>query len=197
MGFCRKACRASFVALCALAAAQAEAAGPNGVDDGWAVDNSGRLFITPTHATQISQGGTGWMRIGMRRIPGQAAWDPLHLGYYDVAVDNARAAGLQVMILVGEGSVPGGQPAWNANNYENTCQNGQNPFIDSYVRNAVVPIVEHFRDRVKFFELWNEPNAWTARPEPTVYTGGTFIYPSNFSWVLAQSWLAIHVENNI
>lgn len=60
-----------------------------------------------------------------------------------------------------------------------------------------MPIVQHFRDRVKIYELWNEPNAWTRNPSPGVYEGGSFIYPSNFSWVLAKSWVAVHITNNI
>lgn len=46
------------------------AAGPHGVDDGWAIDNSGRPLLTPAKAQKLSEGGTGWVRIGMRRIPG-------------------------------------------------------------------------------------------------------------------------------
>jgi hypothetical protein len=39
--------------------------------------------------------------------------------------------------------------------------------------------------------VWNEPNAWTASPSAGVYTGGTFIYPSNFAWLLKRSYSAI------
>jgi len=165
--------------------------GPNGTDDGWAIDNNGRPLLTLARATQIAQAGTGWVRIGMRRIPGQSGWQEEDLQRYDAPVNNAMAAGLQVFILIGEGAIPGGQSAWNENNYEHGGS-GQNQFIDDYVNNAVIPIVQHFHDRVKIYEIWNEPNAWTRSPCPGYYEGGTWIYPSNYSWVLAQSWVAVH-----
>ena len=167
------------------------ASGPNGTDDGWAIDNNGRPLLTPQGAAQIAQGGTGWVRIGMRRIPGQTGWQEEDLQHYDAPVNNAMAAGLQVFILIGEGAIPGGQTAWNENNYEHGGS-GQNQFIDDFVNNAVIPIVQHFHDRVKIYEIWNEPNAWTRNPAPGYYEGGTWIYPSNYSWVLAQSWVAVH-----
>jgi len=41
------------------------------------------------------------------------------------------------------------------------------------------------------WEIWNEPNAATSNPSSTVYTGGTFLYPSNFAWLLRLSYEAI------
>ena len=184
--------RITLLGLAMSLAISARASGPNGTDDGWAIDDNGRPLLTAAKALRLSQGGTGWIRIGMRRIPGQTGWDDQHLGYYDVAINNAIAAGLQPYILIGEGTVPGGQTAWDQNNYETTGGDGQNDFIDRYVNDGVIPIVSHFHDRVKVFEIWNEPNAWTRNPAPGVYEGGTWIYPSNYGWVLTQTWIAVH-----
>jgi hypothetical protein len=168
--------------------------GPYGADNGWAIDNSGNPLLTSMIANQMRQGETGWIRIEMRLIPGHSTWDAAMLGYYDTAVNNARNAGLQVLLLIDGGSWPGNQAAWEANNSENNPgANGDNIYVEGFATNAVVPIVQHFRDRVKCYELWNEPNAWTT----SYGVGGTFIYPSNYGWLLARSWEAIHVNQGI
>jgi hypothetical protein len=37
------------------------------------------------------------------------------------------------------------------------------------------------------WEVWNEPNAWTTSPSAGIYTGGSFMYPSNFAALLSQA----------
>lgn len=176
----------------------AHAAGPYGVDNGWAIDNSGNPLLTTSVATSLSQGETGWIRISMRLIPGHTNWDATMLGYYDTAVNNARNAGLQVLLLIGNEAWGGGQSAWAENNYENNHgTNGDNIYIEGFATNAAVPIVQHFHDRVKIYEIWNEPNAWTSNPSNGVYTGGSFIYQSNYGWLLARTWEAVHKTANI
>ena len=166
-----------------------QAAGPFGADNGWAIDNSGNALLTTAVASRMSQGETGWIRIEMRLIPGHTNWDSAMLGYYDTAVNNAHAAGLQVLLLIDGGSWPGNQTNWEASSSEkNPGSNGDNLYVEGYATNAVVPIVQHFRNRVKYYELWNEPNAWTV----SVGVGGTFLYPSNYGWLLARSWEAVH-----
>src|SRR5439155_16141674 len=102
-----------FLALCS--GLPGRAAGPYGNDNGWAVDNSGHILLTSTIATQMVQGETGWIRIEMRLIPGHSTWDSAMLGYYDAAVNNARNAGIQVLLLIDGGSWPGSQTDWCAN----------------------------------------------------------------------------------
>ncbi len=75
--------------------------------------------------------------------------------------------------------------------------NGDNLYVEAFATNAVLPIVQHYHDRVKCYELWNEPNDWTSNPSGGVYNGGTFIYPSNFGWLLARSWEAVHITQQI
>ncbi len=90
--------------------------GPYGADNGWSVDhNSGAVYLTSTVAGQMSKGETGWIRIAMFLVKGHTSWDSTVLGYYDTAVNNARRAGLQVLMLIDGGSWPGGQAAWYAN----------------------------------------------------------------------------------
>jgi hypothetical protein len=49
---------------------------------------------------------------------------------------------------------------------------------------------------VKLWELWNEPNAFTSC-SGSVCTGGSYIYPSNFAALLADSYQAIKVTSAI
>ncbi|HWX22802.1 MAG TPA: hypothetical protein VN578_23115 [Candidatus Binatia bacterium] len=181
---------ASFLSL----ALPVHAGGPYGNDNGWAVDNSGDILLSSTVAGQMSQGETGWIRIEMRLFGTHTHWDSTILGYYDSAVNNARNAGIQVLLLIDNGSWPDAQSNWEANNSENNPgANGDNAYVEGYATNAVVPIVTHFHDRVKFYELWNEPNSWTT----SYGVGGTFLYPSNYGWLLARSWEAIHIKQQI
>ncbi len=166
------------------------ASGPYGADNGWAISNSGSPLLTPEIAQSMVNAGTGWIRIEMRLIPGHTTWDPQILGYYDTAVNNARGAGLQVLLLVDGGSWPGNQSAWESNSAEASGGNGQNDYVTQFAQQAVRTIVAHFQDRVKYYEIWNEPNAWTK----SYGVGGTFLYPSNFAWMMANSWEAAHVD---
>src|ERR1019366_1316309 len=111
--------------------------------------------------------------------------DSTELGYYDTAINNARAAGLQVLILMNNQGWTGGQSSWNANNYETTGGTG-----------VVAPIVQHFHDRVKVYEIWNEPSAGSSSSTNAgviSYSGSSYMYPSCYSWLLSKSWLAAPV----
>ncbi len=195
--------RWSFAAIwCAalfLATLAARGGGPYGCDNGWAVDHSsGAVYLNSTLARQMSAGETGWIRIEMYLVSGHTNWDSTVLGYYDSAVNNARNAGLQVLLLIDGGSWPGGQTVWTNNNAENIPGgNGDNAYVGAFATNAVWPIVQHFHDRVKVYEIWNEPNCWNSSPAPGVYTGCTYIYPSNFGWLLGRSWEAVHITHQI
>jgi fibronectin type 3 domain-containing protein len=175
------------------------AAGPHGVDVGWTVDHStGHINFTSASASALTQGGTGWIRVEIALIKGHSTWDATMFSYYDTVVSNAQSAGLQVLMLIDSGSWPGSQANWCTNNYENNhAANGDNAYIEGFATNAVLPIVQHFRDRVKIYELWNEPNCWTSNPSNGVYTGATYIYPSNFGWLLTRSWETVHIAHQI
>ncbi|HVA89168.1 MAG TPA: hypothetical protein VNL71_04945, partial [Chloroflexota bacterium] len=81
---------------------------------------------------------------------------------------------------------------WTANNHEVSGGNGENAYITTaYVQNAVKPLLAHFGDRVKLWELWNEPNAYQSC-NGAACSGGSFIYPSNFAALLADSYAAIN-----
>ena len=179
-----------FVCVPLLAALSAWASGPYGADNGWAISNSGTVYLTEDAAKQMVAAGTGWIRVEMRLIPGHTSWDEQMLGYYDEAVNNARNAGLQVLLLVDYTSWPGNQSAWEENNAEVAGGNGRNDYVVGFAWQALRTIVDHFRDRVYYYEIWNEPNAWTQ----SYGKGGSFLYPSNYAWMLAESWTVVHLD---
>jgi hypothetical protein len=171
----------------------AQAGGPMGVDGGVVVSGS-TVNLTPALASNYVAGKTGWIRVNMILPSGSTGWGSKELGYYDQAINNAKAAGLQVLILMNaQGFYNNGTlSSENANDYENTGGNGDNSYIDTWVTNVVTPIVQRFHDRVKIYEIWNEPSTWGTSNSPTSFSGGTWLYPSCYSWMLARSWIAAH-----
>jgi hypothetical protein len=107
-------------------------------------------------------------------------------------VNAALNAGLQVLGLLSNESWPGNQTQWTANNAENTPGgNGDNPYFQAFSQNAAVVLASHFDGKIGLWEVWNEPDAWSSNPSPGVYSGSSFIYPSNFAWLLH------HIYNDV
>lgn len=163
------------------------AGGPQGYDNGWVIDNSGNPLLTSSVAAKIVQGESGYIRMEFRLVNGNNTWNNTMLGYYDTVVNNARNAGLQIIALIDGSSWPGNQASWNANSWECSGGNGDNSYINGFAQNAVVPIVQHFYNRIQIYELWNEPNACTTC-QSCGNEGGTYMYPSCFSQLLANSY---------
>jgi hypothetical protein len=98
---------------------------------------------------------------------------------------------LQVIGLLSSEAWSGTQADWTANNNENTRGTGDNPFIQAFAKNAAGVLAQHYAGKINTWEVWNEPNAWTSNPSPGVFTGSSFMYPSNFAWLLKRSYAAI------
>jgi hypothetical protein len=167
----------------------------------------------------VQAAGAGWLRINFRlgttcyqswTTAGTAArCHPSAVGrtalqQYTDLVREADRRGLKVLALVSNESWPGDQPKWLANAYEATGGggNGDNPYIRAFASNAVAALAKHFSGatvlgdgtrvpRIDSWEIWNEPNAYTGRDARGNPTGGTYIYPSNFSWLLKRSYAAV------
>ena len=196
-------------------------AGNQGIMTGWVMDDAGRIDFPGARVGQFAaarQAGAGWVRVEFRLGPCFNDWTSPGcptaqgsnaLAVYDLVVNEARAAGLQVLGLVDYASWPGGQDQWLANNAEHNdterygvCRNeagrysgGCNPYIESFAQGAVRVLAEHFNGvngpLVDNWEIWNEPNAFTETPSVGVYRGGYFVYPSNFAWIMRLSYEAI------
>jgi hypothetical protein len=188
---------------------------------GQVLDDAGRIDFPGSRVAQFGamrEAGARWVRIEFRlgscfndwTSPGcPTAQGPSALAVYDLVINEARAQRLQVLGLVDYASWPGTQDNWAMNNAEHnpterfgTCRNesgrysgGCNPYIEAFAQNAAGTLAAHFDGTngplVDQWEIWNEPNAYTTPQGDSYYTGGTFIYPSNFAWMLRLSYEAI------
>ena len=166
-----------------------------GLQGGWAIDDSGHLNFPHGLQNQlplIASAGAGWVRINFRLGSCYSNWTApgcngaTALEQYDVLVDDARSRGLRVLGLLSNESWQGKQPEWTANSAEISGGNGDNSYLSTFSQQVAVVLAKHFQGRIDTWEVWNEPNAWTANPDSGIYEGGTFLYPSNFAWLLSH-----------
>jgi hypothetical protein len=200
----------AFLAMLLIAPSASIAAGQgrHGLQGGWAVDDSGHVNFEHSLSMQfgfIQQAGAGWVRINFRLGKCFADWTSpstvcpdadaqTALGIYDDVVAKAHASNLQVLGLLTNESTRGDQSEWLENNAEQLGGNGDNAYVRRYARDVAAVLAEHYADRINAWEIWNEPNAWTKNPSPGVFSGGSFMYPSNFAWLLKRSYAAIKTE---
>lgn len=157
--------------------------GNQGLQPGWVIDNNGHLLFTNEIAKTIAETKAGWVRINFR-LGGFQDWtETTTFGYsalslYDQVVANALNNNLKILGLLSNESWHGNQPDWQAGNAENGLGNGDNIYLQEFSKNAAVVLASYFADRINAWEVWNEPNA------PT-----TYIYPSNFSHLLAHVYV--------
>jgi hypothetical protein len=204
---------ASIIAAVCLTLALAQGAtladaaqGHQGLQGGWAVNDSGQIQFTHSLSSEypyVQQAGAGWVRINFRlgacfsdwttptTTCQSTAYAPTATAIYDTIVGAALSDHLTVLGLLSNESWPGSQTDWTANNTENTGGNGSNTYISSFATSAAGYLAAHFAGKITQWEVWNEPNAWTSTGSPGVYSGGSFIYPSNFAQMLSQSYPAI------
>lgn len=118
-------------------------------------------------AVAVEQTGASWARINFRLDVWNAPDDatlrgPQMLSYfqaYDRVVDELTTHGVLIYGLINSESVPGGNDP------------DSDAFVAAYTK-AALAIVDHFKDRVRVFELFNEPNNWragTQRPAISPY----------------------------
>ena len=164
--------------------------GNQGLQDGWAIDdNEGKVLFTDAVAAKMAEAGAGWVRINFR-LGGFRDWTETDtFGYsaldlYDQVVANASNNNLKVLGLLSNESWRGDQSEWQANSAERDGGNGDNEYLRNVSLNAAVILAEHFAGRVDLWEVWNEPNAYTTYSDEEGYIGSSFIYPSNFAWLL-------------
>ena len=178
----------------------AQSQGDQGLQGGWAVDDSGNAVFYHSVADQLPlmrQAGAGWVRINFRLGACYPNWTSAGcngrtaLQAYDEVVGRAQAQNLQILGLLSNESWRGDQDRWLANNAEVAGGNGDNPYVRAFASNAASVIASHFAGRVAWWEVWNEPNAWTYRDGAGNPAGGSFLYPSNFAWLLRRTHAAI------
>jgi hypothetical protein len=156
-----------------------------GNQSGAAIDNAGRVLFTNAVAKKLAESGAGRVHINFR-LGAFADWtETTTFGYsalslYDQVVANARANNLTVLGLLSNEAWQGYFEHWQAGNAEEEGGTGSNGYIEDYARRAAGVLVPSFAGRVDAWEIWNEPNL-----------EGTYMYPSNFAQLLAQSYTAV------
>jgi hypothetical protein len=178
-----------------LAAAPARAASPHGLQPGWCIDDSGNILITDAVADRMAQSGAGWVRLNFRLGPYPSDTSEFY-SKYDTIVNRLRSRGLQIVGLMSNESWRGSQSDWCANSWERTGGDGYNTYIDQFGY-AFARMASRWQGKIKYWEVWNEPNCWNDNPSPGVFTGGTFIYPSNFAAMLTHCHSQVRYYNNI
>lgn len=146
-----------------------------GIDVGHVVDGA----VLHDNVDIVDSTGVGWVRINMRlddwtspdddtrRGPEQLTW----FEAYDRVVDAYLARGIAVYALINDEAV------------STTLEHGSDPWIEVYVQNAV-KIVDHFKNRIRVYEIINEPND---------YAGGSSarFSPRAFAKILQDTYLAV------
>src|ERR1051326_6734166 len=179
-----------------------------GLQDGWAVGDQGQTTGGQLLADELGymqQVGAGWVRVNFRLGQCFTNWTSTGcngltaLQTYDKVLANVQAKNLKVLGLLSSETWPGQQSDWTANNFENAGGNGNNAYIQAFVRNAAAVLATHYNGTngtlITQWEIWNEPNAWTSNPSPGVYSGSSFIYPSNFAQLVIQARTTIKNAN--
>ena len=140
-----------------------------GVSDAYAVGEAGSLHV----------------RIDFHLVH-DTSWTPAEYGAYDAAIGAFCGVHVDVLGLVGPGVVsPLTDPrTWSANNAEQTGGDGDNPFMRQFAA-RVLDLVGRYHSCVHTWELWNEPNVGAAGAT------GTYIYPSNFAAMLADTYALV------
>jgi hypothetical protein len=160
--------------------------GNQGLQPGAVINDDGSINFTDETATQLRQAGAGWVRINFRLGHCYADWTTVGcngvtaLQSYDTIVNRALSKGIRVLGLLSNESWTGSLTHWNAGNAETGAGNGDNSFIQSFASQVAAVLARHFAGRVNTWEVWNEPNV-TA----------TYLYPSNFAWLLARVFIAV------
>ena len=176
------------------------AQGDHGLQGGWAIDDAGNTDFVHGVRRQLPMmrdAGAGWARINFRLGGCFSDWTRIGcngrtaLDTYDAVVNAALANNLRVLGLLSNESWPGSQGDWTANNAEVAGGSGDNAYVRAFANGAAGVLAAHFAGRVSQWEVWNEPNAWTSLDGQGNPTGGSYLWPSNFAWLLARSYAVI------
>lgn len=144
---------------------------------------SGSILFSDALAADIAGSGCRFVRINFR-IDGLTTWTPEHLAKYDTIVANARNHNLQILGLICYEAVHASQAEWNEN-YNTT---GMNPFITEFANTAYM-LMDRYKDDIKVFELWNEPDCWSVPPAQNPLNAGCFyIWPRIYANLLAETY---------
>ncbi len=150
------------------------------------------IYFDDAKAADIAATGCQAVRINFR-MDGHSTWDTTILAIYDLVIQNAVNHQLVVLGLLCNECMPVGQTAWN----DDPDGNGMNQYVIDYSETALL-LIDRYKDRIKRWELWNEPNAYTNpdyRNDPQ-NAGGTYILPRVYANLLAETYLQCDYYDN-
>lgn len=155
----------------------------------WVVSNDGRTpLIGARDLELLGELGARMVRFELR-VGSAPEWSDELVGRYAGIARQFTGAGITPIGLIYADAVPGARQAdWNAGNAETAGGTGDNPFVHRFAnlgRRLVAALPE-----ISLWEIWNEPNSWRQQ-NGRAYSGGSFIYPSNFAALLTQAGAAI------
>ena len=138
-----------------------------GIDVGRVVDDK----VFHDNAAAVDAVGVGWVRLNLRLDSWTSPTDPGWFETYDRVVDDYLARGITVYALINDEATGSTQP------------HGSDAWIADFVGDAVT-IIDHFKNRIRVFEIINEPNDWA---------GGTSarFTPHQFAKILQDTYLAV------
>lgn len=165
-----------------------------GIQAGQPIDDNGNILLTNNVISRMGESGAAWVRINFRLGP-YTSDTPQFYATYDKIVDDLRSQGFQVMGLMSNESWPGNQSDWTENNFEHTGKDGYNSYIDQFGY-AFSRMAKHWEGKITYWEIWNEPNAYSISSPGGFYDGNTFIYPSNFAAMLAHVYSQVNLYNH-
>jgi PKD repeat protein len=185
-----RVCKRSVPALIAVIAvavvlgsvARAEVTPPAGVNAGAPIWG-GTIQFTDAMAADIASAGCKAIRLNFR-LDGNSTWTTAHLAKYDTIVQTARSHNLQILGLIANEAVYGTQSDWNQN-YNTT---GLNSYVYTFADNAWL-LINRYKNNIKVFEIWNEPDCWSVDPNTNpLNPGGFYIWPKNYACVLTETY---------
>jgi len=156
-----------------------------GINNGAPINAQNGNISHTNDAQVLADTGTGWVRINFILGPWSSPEDATPrgaqglswFGTYDKIIDGMVAKGLKIYGLIGGEAV--------ANSSRERLNTDE--YVQEYTANFV-KIVGHFKDRVKVYESFNEPNDWA---------GGTTsqVEPHWFAKYLEAIYRGVKVEN--
>lgn len=138
---------------------------------------------TQSQVDALARAGAAWVRVEFKTDPFGGTDSPQFYAAYDTLVGRYANAGIRVLGLVDNVTMPGSPEQWRANAYETVGGNGNNDYIRG-LATMTARIVAHFHGRIRHLEVWNEPNA-----------PNTYLHPSNFAALLTETYAMTKIYN--
>lgn len=132
------------------------------IDDTFAVGLEAGAQFDTSKVNLVKESGASWVRLNFI-VKDDLGWtgvdDQKFIDTYNQIVDAYTREGIQIIGLIGAESAKGTPGGYDRNNPQD--------FTRKYVEIAD-SIISRFGDRVKVFELFNEPNDWAGGTSPQV-----------------------------